>query len=509
MSTFRKLMSVNAIVAVTLLFGLINNIAITGIFGLNRLVDAYFASFLFIRLFMVLVIDYLGKNFLPIFAARREISLSSASELTSLVVTQVGLLAVFVVTVLVIFSEKLFSLLLPGFDAEGIDTVVATFFIMAPCIVIMSVTAFHEYVWQHGENYNRVVTAKIFVPATLTVFILGFGGTFGTKALPYGFLCGQVIAAAYLLYGIPYQFRFRVGFSDKDFVKILSNSGILMSTGVIARTRSIIVQYFASRLGEGAISAITIAAKICKPIYQSALQGMRMILFSRSAKAVARADTKRFARMHNVAFAGVFFLTMPVAVWYLVEGELIVRAIFQRGAFTDEMVLLVRTALMGLAGTVVISGAVQMASNAFYALDRIRVPATVMPLGTLLFLALVSILTPKFGLLGLVATPAITAFIVFCILMWKLKSIVPSLAVDNIMSSFARYLFAAIVAVLTARFIVESIDLSVLAEFFISMTTVGLVYVLIAWFTGDKLLATLIDKSGVRDWLQKHDDKSS
>ena len=245
MSIFGKLLSVNAIIAVTWVFGLINNIAITGVFGLNRSIDAYFASFMLVNLFIILVVDFLGKNFLPIFAARREISAESASELTSLVVTKVGLLSILVTAVLVLLARPLFTILLPGFETNGIELVIAIFPVMAPCIVIKTVNTFHEYVWQHNEHYNRVVISRIFVPITLTVFIVGFGSVMGTMALPYGFLVGHLISAVYLLYRIPYRYRFRFGFKDRDLIRIMRNSGLLMSTGFVARSRTVFVQYFA------------------------------------------------------------------------------------------------------------------------------------------------------------------------------------------------------------------------------------------------------------------------
>lgn len=496
MSTLRKIVSVNAIVGVSLAFGLINNIAITGIFGLNRSVDAYFASFVLINMFMFLVIDFLGKNFLPIFAIRRESSEESASELTSLVVTQIGFLAVIFAVFLVTFAEPLFTLILPGFSGEEISVVRRTFTIMAPSIVLMTINAFHEYVWQHNEQYNRVVSARIFVPVTLTVFILLLHEKLGTQALPYGFLCGQVLCAVFLMIGVPYKYRFKVGLKDEDFLKIIRNSGILMSTGFIARSRLLIVQYFGSLLGEGAISAMVIAQKICQPIYESALLGMRMILFSRSAKAVARADIESFARMHNRALAGVFFLTAPVATWYAVEGELIVRTLFQRGAFTDEMVSLVYAALLGLSGSVIFAGTVQMASNAFYALDRVKVPATVMPVSTIAFLIIASMLAPKLGVIGLTGATSLVGFVTFLVLMWKLKKQVAGLDIGSIARSLLKYLAAAVLAVSASRLVTNEVEADKIVEFFLSMSIVGVVYIIAVWSSGDSLLRTMIEKSG-------------
>jgi putative peptidoglycan lipid II flippase len=502
MSIFRQLLSVNSFVGIALIFGLINNLAIAAIFGLSRSLDAYFAGVMLPKLFMVLIVDFLGKNFLPIYASRYESSPEEASNLTSIVVTQIGGSAIIVAAILVVVSDAFFTALLPGFGAKDIEIVVGYFAVMAPGIVIMTINAFHTYVWQHSEEYNRVVIARLFIPVTLTVFIFTFGFTFGTAALPYGFLFGQIFTGIFLAWRVPYSYRFRIGLRDKDFVKIVKNSSLLMSTGLIARSRGLIVTYFASQIGEGAISAFTIAQKISQPIYRNALLGIRMILFSRSAKAAAKENMGAFARMHNRALSGVFLLTAPIAVWFLVEADLIVRAVFQRGAFTDTMVADVSTVLFGLAVSIIFLGAVQMASNAFYALDKVSVPAAVMPLGTLFFLVLAATVTSSFGLLGLSAANSGVSVFVFAILIWKLRQLVESIEVVGLLVALARYAAIAAIAAALTHFATEAMNISVLLKFGLSMILMGLSYLLLVWLSGDKLMDEILEWSGLGRWLK-------
>jgi putative peptidoglycan lipid II flippase len=502
MSIFRQLLSVNSIVGVALIFGLINNLAIAAVFGLSRSLDAYFAGVMLPKLFMVLVIDFLGKNFLPIYASRYETSPEEASNLTSIVVTQIGGFAIVVVAILVAVSDAFFTALLPGFGEQDIEIVVGYFAVMAPGIVIMTINAFHTYVWQHSEEYNRVVVARLFIPVTLTVFIFAFGFSFGTGALPYGFLFGQIFTGIFLAWRIPYKYRFRLGLRDKDFVKIVKNSSLLMSTGLIARSRGLIVTYFASQIGEGAISAFTIAQKISQPIYRNALLGIRMILFTRSARAAARENMGALARMHNRALAGVFLLTAPIAVWFLVEAELIVRAVFQRGAFTDTMVADVSAVLFGLAVSIIFLGAVQMASNAFYALDKVSVPAAVMPLGTVIFFVLAAIVTPSFGLLGLSSASSAVSVVVFGILIWKLKQLVDSIDVVGLFLALGRYTVIAAIAAALTHFTTEATNIGVLPSFGLSMILMGASYLVLVWLSGDKLMDDILDWSGLGRWFK-------
>ena len=80
MSIIRKLISVNAIIFVALIIGLANNVAISAFFGLNRSIDAYFAAGILGQIFINLIVDYVGRNFLPIYSKRFNDSPEKASE---------------------------------------------------------------------------------------------------------------------------------------------------------------------------------------------------------------------------------------------------------------------------------------------------------------------------------------------------------------------------------------------------------------------------------------------
>ena len=83
MSLVRKLISVNAIIFVALVIGFFNNVAISAFFGLNRSIDAYFAAGILGQIFINLIVDYVSRNFLPIYSKRFDDSPEQASKLTS------------------------------------------------------------------------------------------------------------------------------------------------------------------------------------------------------------------------------------------------------------------------------------------------------------------------------------------------------------------------------------------------------------------------------------------
>jgi peptidoglycan biosynthesis protein MviN/MurJ (putative lipid II flippase) len=170
MSNVRKLFSVNAIVFVSLVIGFMNNIAIGGVFGLSRAVDAYFAAAILGSMFMYLIVDYLGKNFLPTYSACYHESPEDAGRVASAIVTLLALIALATVVILLIFAESIFGFLLPGFSDADVHVTTQMFAIQSPSIILMTVNNFHQYIWQHDERYSRVAFARLFLPFMLLVF---------------------------------------------------------------------------------------------------------------------------------------------------------------------------------------------------------------------------------------------------------------------------------------------------------------------------------------------------
>src|SRR5688572_11601658 len=155
-SSARSMLSVNALILGSVGIGFVSSVAIAALFGLTRRLDAYYAALMVPNLFVTLCVDYLGKNFLPVFARAKAESSETASEVTSCVVTIVGLFAAGVALALCLASEQVFGVLLPGFDSADLGLVSRFFWIMAPAMVLTAVTSFHEYVCQHDDQFTRI-----------------------------------------------------------------------------------------------------------------------------------------------------------------------------------------------------------------------------------------------------------------------------------------------------------------------------------------------------------------
>jgi putative peptidoglycan lipid II flippase len=260
------------------------------------------------------------------------------------------------------------------------------------------------------------VLIRVALPlVTLAVLLMG-GPWLREYALPLGFLLGNCAVFLLMAREATYSYVPRLSVRKEWERKVFTNSAVVMGSGLIARSRPVIRNYLASLLMPGAIAALSLANRLVEPLERAAFTGLRMLMFSRTVKLFVAQEAKTLGRLYETGLRVSFLLMAPMVWWVALNSEALVRFMFMRGAFDAEMTLLVSLALIGLIPSAVLAGVSQLMSNAFYATDRVMVPALVMPLGTLLYLAIAPPLTAAFDILGLAMTISITSGVDFLIM---------------------------------------------------------------------------------------------
>jgi putative peptidoglycan lipid II flippase len=435
----RGIVNVNALVFASLGLGLLTNVLIAALFGLSHRVDAFFAAWMLPNLFMVWCIDYLGKNFLPVLASAKAVGQACANSVTSSIVTIVALLSVVITATLVVFSEPVFAVLLPGFDAEALVLVNRYFAIMAPSMVLMAINTFHEYVWQYEERFTYVSLSRTALPVVNLAGMLALAPWLGEYCLPVTYLLGHLAVFMMLLRRLPYRYRPHIALRPGFERRVFANSAVVMSTGLLARSKSIVVNFLASQLGPGVISALALASKLVEPLERGAFTGIRMLMFSHSVRLVVARDRSALGTLYNRGLCASFLVLTPLIWWIALNSGALVELLFLRGQFTPGMATVVAGVLLGLIPSALFLGVNQLLSNAFYAMDRVTVPAIVMPLGTLVYIAAAFPLSAALGAQGLAVATSTAAVGVFVVLFVAVGRYVPEIGVLRTAGQLAFY----------------------------------------------------------------------
>jgi putative peptidoglycan lipid II flippase len=158
----------------------------------------------------------------------------------------------------------------------------------------------------------------------------------------------------------------------------------------------------------------------------------------------AETDTRALRDATSLGLRGILFTMMPVMAWILAASPLIVRVIFQRGAFTPLATEAVAVAFVGYAIGAVPYAAYYIVTRTFYALHDTRTPVQVGIYMVALNALGDFILMRWFGALGIALATSIVAFTNVAMLMWILRRRLGRLDGSALASTAVRTAFGAV-----------------------------------------------------------------
>ena len=175
----------------------------------------------------------------------------------------------------------------------------------------------------------------------------------------------------------------------------------------------------------------------------------------------------------------ILLMLMPLAAWIGLNATSLVTVVFMRGEFTPEMAAIVSAALLGFLPSTVFPSLIYVLSEAFYAMDKIKVPAIVMPIGTALYLLFALVLTDRLGVFGLALSGSMSFVVVCIILTVTLSRTLERFQASRIATRFLKYALISFAAFWPPVAILESLEASPLVTVVGSLAVGGVLYVLI------------------------------
>ena len=391
---------VMALFVLSRLLGLGRQIIISAFFGTSGDLDAYLAANRITEtVFLVVAGGALGSAFIPTFAdhlARDDDE--GAWELASAVINLAIMAMTAAVALIALFAPTLVrTVIAPGFDVARQRLTVRLLRLMLVTPVVFSVSG----VVMSALNAHQHFLLPALAPSIYNLsIILGaalLGPRYGVTGMAVGVVAGS---ALHLLVQIPQLVRFGARYVP---VLALDNPSVrevgrLMGPRVlgtaVAQLNLVINNSLATRMGEGAVSAINFAWMLMLLPQGVFAQAIGTAAFPTFAKQAARGEREALRRALSSTLRGIIFLSIPATVGMIVVGEPIVRLLFERGAFGSGSTRAVAWALAFFALGLVGHAGLEIVARAFYALHDTFTPVWVGGL-TMVLNVLLSLVLPR------------------------------------------------------------------------------------------------------------------
>ena len=464
------------------LTGLGQRIIVTSRFGTSLEYDAFNAAFRIPDLlFNLLAGGALASAFIPTFTARLSRNQQSlAWKLAGAVAGLVFIVLSGVALVAALLAPLLVSAIIaPGFSAEQVELTAALMRIMLLSTLVFGVSGLLMGVLQSNGSFIAPAIAPSLYNIGIIIGATAFSAQ-GIHGVALGVVLGallhlaiQLPALAKVLYRTwrPFQQPGTTPLSlvvpdaisnlqSPDLQSPISNLRDdirnvvrLMLPRVVGlgavQVNLIVNVLLASRMGEGAVSALNIAfATMILP--QAAIaQAIATVLFPTISSHAARGEYDRFASSLTRAVNMVIALSAPAAIGLILLGQPIIRLLFERNTFNAESTELVAFALMWFAAGLVGHAVLEVVTRGFYALhDTFRpvlLSVTAMAINVALSLILADAFRARgfvpFGGLALANTiaTALETVALYALLAWR----VPELSLRPTLIASAKSTLAA------------------------------------------------------------------
>jgi putative peptidoglycan lipid II flippase len=385
------------------LLGLGRQMVIGALFGTGGDVDAYLAANRITEtVFLIVAGGALGSAFIPTFAAHlaRE-DLVGAWRLASSVINLTTIVMTLVTGLIALFAPTLVSALIaPGLSAPLQTLTVRLLRLMLVTPIIFGVSG----VVMGALNAHQHFLLPALAPSIYNLSIIGGAVVLGPRLGVLGMAIGVLVGSAlHLLVQVPQLLHYRARYVpilglDNPSVREV---GRLMAPRVlgaaVVQINLVITNSLATRMGEGAISAINFAWMLMLLPQGVFAQAVGTAAFPTFAAQAARGEWEELRDALSATLRGILFLSIPAAMGLIALGRPLVSLLFERGAFEAASTNAVAGVLIFFALGLVGHAGLEIVARAFYALHDTLTPVWVGGLAMGLNVALSLTLPPLFA----------------------------------------------------------------------------------------------------------------
>ncbi len=338
----RRIATVGGLTLVSRLTGFIRDVVMAAVLGAGPLADAFFVAFRLPNHFRAIFAEgAFAAAFVPAYARTLEqAGLPAAKLFADQIAAALIAINLVLLALALVFTPEVVSLLAPGFadDPVRFDLAVALTRITFPYLALVSIETLFAGILNANNRFAAAAGAPILLNLSIitTLLLAPFFPDAG-HAAAWGVLAAGVIIALVVgidaeTHGIGIRLRMpRLDEPTRRFLKALGPA-IIGAGGVqLALFADTLI---ASFLPTGALSALYYADRINQlPIGVVGI-AVGTVLLPEMSRRLASGDEKGAASAQARGIQLALLLTIPCAVASIVIPDLIMRALFARGAFT-------------------------------------------------------------------------------------------------------------------------------------------------------------------------------
>lgn len=468
--------------------GFIRDILFANYLGANLMSDAFLFAYRLPNLFRRIFAEgSMNSVFIPLYVNQEKMNSKSANDFIWIVFNFFFVITLFLSFLIFFFTEQVISILAPGFLLNKSQFLLANqlLIITFPFLIFVTLSSVLSSVLN--------VRGKFFLPSFLSVILNIFMivTLVSYKSNSHFPLAWSMIIAGFtqliLLFINLGTIKIFWGIGLKS-IKVLSRElkkffgrflYSLLGSGIV-QLNIFISMLFASLVGGGAISQIYYADRIIDLPFALIAVAMSFTLLPYLSKNIS--DESKNSKAFNETVIFCFLFAIPSTFGIFILSEDIIRALFGRGEFNNEDVLITSKILLVYSFSLPGYMLARIFNQVFYSYEKVEYPVKAAVPTFICNFILCFLLYRPLGVLGLAISGAVSIWLNLFIQIFYLRKNFRSFYEKLLIFDFKKLLkilFSAIIMMISILIFKKILDLNIYIDLFIQILIGLIIYFLI------------------------------
>ncbi len=453
------------------------------LFGATLLVDAFIVAFNFPELIQTLFFSGATSAFLIPVCTKYLHDREEYSRIYSTFINISVVLTLFVSLLFFLFSGTVVRMIAPGFTEEARAVTNNLFLIMIPVIAFHTVLSVMKAFLNAKEHFAApelsgilwnlfFIASAVLLAKRLGIYSLAIGVSVGS-------LLQIVMQYPYLRkFGIRYHFSLDLRHPAVTTAKRLF-MGALIATSIVP-INSFVGRIIASYLPHGEVASLSYAFRIFILPFSLFAVPVYTVMFSKLSKLFHDKDMGDFRAHIDSSVVLICVTLIPATILLCATGDLCVKILYERGAFTATDTAMTNRALFGYSVGLVFYALSISFVRIFNAMHDMKTPALIGITSIALNAIIASVLMVPFKNLGIsLATSIVSLYnflFLYIILRHRTGYRLARPAVRDIIKSLLAGILLTLLIVLTRRLLPGSLLFPLIISALLTIAVYGIVF---------------------------------
>ena len=307
-------------------------------FGTGDAVDAFLIAFLIPSLLLNVFAGSLPAAFTPVYIQLREGGgATAARRLLGSTILAGSVFVVAFMILLALLAPLALRLLGAGFSAEKLALTRALFLLLLPILLLNFIATLWSAVLNADGLFAAVAVAPIAVPLASLIAVVYAGRSFGIYSLAVGTVIGFVLQCVVLAFVLSRKqgraIPIWAGITP-DLLRVGSQYLPMIAGAILTSSSWAIGQAMAATLPSGSVAALNYGNKVVAMVSEVGSMALATAVLPHFSLMVAKREWSTIRRTVQFYLRLIILTAVPATLLLVVLSPLIVRFLFERGAFT-------------------------------------------------------------------------------------------------------------------------------------------------------------------------------